>query len=148
MNPVGGQRDINIDVRVLATSNRNMINEVKQSRFREDLYYRLNVFPLQTKNLSDRKEDIIPISLKILDKHCKNDSIPILSSEAREAILEHSWPGNVRELENTLQRALVLCNSDLIDKSYIMIDKSLDNKTSEDQMKSFADQLSFARSSL
>ena len=125
-----------------------MISEVKQSRFREDLYYRLNVFPLQTKNLSDRQDDILPISLKILDKHCKNDITPILSTDAREVILNHLWPGNVRELENTLQRALVLCDKEIIDKSSIMIDKSLDNMTSESQVKTFADQLSFARSSL
>ena len=148
VTPVGGQRDINVDVRVLATSNRDMVSEVKQSRFREDLYYRLNVFPLQTKNLSERKNDILPISLKILNKHCKNDVTPIISTEAREVILNHNWPGNVRELENTLQRALVLCNSDIIDKNSIMIDKSLDKMTSEDQVKTFADQLSFARSSL
>ena len=148
VTPVGGQRDIDVDVRVLATSNRNMVSEVKQSRFREDLYYRLNVFPLQTKNLYERKNDILPISLKILNKHCKNDVTPIISTEAREVILNHNWPGNVRELENTLQRALVLCNSDVIDKNSIMIDKSLDKMTSEDQIKTFADQLTFARSSL
>ena len=62
VTPVGGQRDIEVDVRVLATSNRDMASEVNQSRFREDLYYRLNVFPLQTKKLSDRKDDILPIS--------------------------------------------------------------------------------------
>ena len=64
VTPVGGQRDIEVDVRVLATSNRDMASEVNQSRFREDLYYRLNVFPLQTKKLSDRKDDILPISIK------------------------------------------------------------------------------------
>ena len=69
VTPVGGQRDIDVDVRVLATSNRDMALEVNQSRFREDLYYRLNVFPLQTRNLSSRKDDILPIAIKILDKH-------------------------------------------------------------------------------
>merc|ERR1711998_757402 len=105
VTPVGGQRDIEIDVRVLATSNRDMVTEVKQSRFREDLYYRLNVFPLQTKNLKDRKDDIFPITLKILDKHCKEKNIPMMTNDAQQVILNHNWPGNVRELENTLQRA-------------------------------------------
>ena len=87
VTPVGGQRDIDVDVRVLATSNRDMVSEVKQSRFREDLYYRLNVFRLQTKNLSERKDDIIPISLKILEKHCKKDFIPVISETAKEILL-------------------------------------------------------------
>ena len=144
VTPVGGQRDIEIDVRVLATSNRNMVTEVKQSRFREDLYYRLNVFPLQTKNLKDRKDDIFPISLKILDKHCKEKHIPIISSEAQEIILNHDWPGNVRELENTLQRALVLCEGDKITKKSIMIDKSLNNMSSDGQVENFVDRYNYA----
>ena len=146
--PVGGQRDIDVDVRVLATSNRDMVSEVKQSRFREDLYYRLNVFPLQTKNLSERKDDIIPISLKILEKHCKKDFMPVISETAKEILLNHDWPGNVRELENTLQRALVLCSSNIIDVDSIMIDKSLNKMTSDNQIETFADQLSYARSNL
>ncbi len=144
VTPVGGQRDITIDVRVLATSNRDMVTEVKQSRFREDLYYRLNVFPLQTKNLKDRKDDILPIALKILEKHCKEKQIPVISSEAQEVILNHDWPGNVRELENTLQRALVLCESDKITKTSIMIDKSLNNMSSEGQVENFIDRYNYA----
>ena len=148
VTPVGGQRDIDVDVRVLATSNRDMVSEVKQSRFREDLYYRLNVFPLQTKNLSERKDDIFPISLKILEKHSKESNVPIISEEAREILLNHNWPGNVRELENTLQRALVLCGSNIIDRNSIMLDKSLDNITSENKIDTFAEQLSYARSGI
>ncbi len=144
VTPVGGQRDIEIDVRVLATSNRDMVAEVKQSRFREDLYYRLNVFPLQTKNLKDRKDDILPIALKILDKHCKDKEMPIISSEAQEVILNHNWPGNVRELENTLQRALVLCEGDKINQTSIMIDKSLNNMSSDGQVESFIDRYNYA----
>src|SRR5210317_1793175 len=80
VTPVGGQRDIDVDVRVLATSNRDMASEVNQSRFREDLYYRLNVFPLQTKNLSARKDDILPISIKILNKHFQeNNTTPYMT---------------------------------------------------------------------
>ena len=125
-----------------------MVSEVKQSRFREDLYYRLNVFPLQTKNLSERKDDIFPISLKILEKHSKESNVPIISEEAREILLNHNWPGNVRELENTLQRALVLCGSNVIDRNSIMLDKSLDNMTSENKIDTFAEQLSYARSGI
>ena len=144
VTPVGGLRDIDIDVRVLATSNRDMVTEVKQSRFREDLYYRLNVFPLQTRNLKDRKDDIFPIALKILEKHCKEKQIPIISSEAQEVIINHDWPGNVRELENTLQRALVLCEGDKITKKSIMIDKSLNQFSSDGQIENFVDKYNYA----
>jgi len=146
VTPVGGQRDIDVDVRVLATSNRDMAHEVNQSRFREDLYYRLNVFPLQTRNLSSRKDDILPIAIKILDKHNQEDkSVPYLTSEARELLLNHNWPGNVRELENTLQRALVLSNENIIDDKSIMIDKSLSKINENSSFDSFADQLAFAK---
>ena len=146
VTPVGGQRDIDVDVRVLATSNRDMAYEVNQSRFREDLYYRLNVFPLQTRNLSSRKDDILPISLKILDKHNHlSKTIPYITSDARDLLLNHNWPGNVRELENTLQRALVLCKDNIIDGSSIMIDKSLSNINENSSVDSFADQLAFAK---
>ena len=146
VTPVGGQRDIEVDVRVLATSNRDMAYEVNQSRFREDLYYRLNVFPLQTKNLSARKDDILPISIKILDKHNKeNGKIPFITASARDLLLNHDWPGNVRELENTLQRALVLSGGNAIDNTSIMIDKSLSNITENLAVDSLADQLAFAK---
>ena len=146
VTPVGGQRDIDVDVRVLATSNRDMASEVNQSRFREDLYYRLNVFPLQTKNLSARKDDILPISIKILNKHFQeNSTTPYMTSGARELLLGHDWPGNVRELENTLQRALVLCQNNIIDENSIMIDKSLSNISNNSSIDTFADQLAFAK---
>ena len=146
VTPVGGQRDIEVDVRVLATSNRDMASEVNQSRFREDLYYRLNVFPLQTKKLSDRKDDILPISIKILDKHNKdNGTIPFITGDARDLLLNHDWPGNVRELENTLQRALVLSGGKAIDQMSIMIDKSLSNINENLSVETLADQLAFAK---
>ena len=146
VTPVGGQRDIDVDVRVLATSNRDMASEVNQSRFREDLYYRLNAFPLQTKNLSARKDDILPISIKILNKHFQeNNTTPYMTSGARELLLGHDWPGNVRELENTLQRALVLCQNNIIDENSIMIDKSLSNISNNSSIDTFADQLAFAK---
>ena len=146
VTPVGGQRDIEVNVRVLATSNRDMAHEVNQSRFREDLYYRLNVFPLQTRNLSSRKDDILPISIKILDKHNhENKPAPYFTSAAIDLLLNHNWPGNVRELENTLQRALVLSDGDIINEKSIMIDKSLSKINENSSVDSFADQLAFAK---
>jgi two-component system response regulator FlrC len=146
VTPVGGQRDIEVDVRVLATSNRDMASEVNQSRFREDLYYRLNVFPLQTQNLSARKDDILPIAIKILDKHNKeNGTVPFITCNARDLLLNHNWPGNVRELENTLQRALVLSGGKAIDNTSIMIDKSLSSISENLSVDSLANQLAFAK---
>ncbi len=126
VTPVGGTRDIDIDVRIIATTNRNMSSEVRESRFREDLYYRLNVFPIKTMNLEERKEDIIPITVAIIMKHLKfGQNIPFLTKDAKNTLMKYNWPGNVRELENVIQRSLVLSQSDLIKNEHIMIDDAL-----------------------
>ena len=123
VTPIGGQRDIDVDVRVIATTNRDMVNEVKEKKFREDLYYRLNVFPLETLNLSERPNDIIPISIALLRRHTDMVKIPYISKKAQEIFLiDYNWPGNVRELENVLQRAIVLSENQVIDENHIMID--------------------------
>ena len=130
VTPVGGQRDIDVDVRVLATSNRDMAHEVNQSRFREDLYYRLNVFPLKTSNLSSRKDDILPIAIKILDKHNQVDnSVAYLTNEARDLLLNHNWPGNVRELRNLIERVAILANNNP-EKISMIIKESIKQETS------------------
>ena len=126
VTPIGAHQDIAVDVRVLATSNRDMISEIRDGKFREDLYYRLNVFPLTTLHLSARRADIIPISTVLLKRHCENkDQIPWLSSEALQVLTGYDWPGNVRELENVLQRALVLCEGNVINASDIITDPSV-----------------------
>ena len=122
VTPIGGQRDIDVDVRVIATTNRDMITEVKEKKFREDLYYRLNVFPLETLNLSERPNDIIPISVALLRRHTDFDKIPYLTKNAQKILTDYDWPGNVRELENVLQRAIVLSENNIIDERDIMID--------------------------
>ena len=122
VTPIGGQRDIDVDVRVIATTNRDMITEVKEKKFREDLYYRLNVFPLETLNLSDRPNDIIPISVALLRRHTDFDKIPYITKNAQKILTDYDWPGNVRELENVLQRAIVLSENNIIDEGDIMID--------------------------
>ncbi|MFL2661282.1 MAG: sigma 54-interacting transcriptional regulator [Alphaproteobacteria bacterium] len=124
VTPIGGQRDIDVDVRVIATTNRDMINEVKEKKFREDLYYRLNVFPIETHNLSERPDDILPISVALLKRHINNNSLPYISKKAQKILRDYSWPGNVRELENVLQRSIVLCEKNIIDEKDIMIDVS------------------------
>jgi two-component system response regulator FlrC len=122
VTPIGGQRDIDVDVRVIATTNRDMITEVKEKKFREDLYYRLNVFPLETLNLSERPNDIIPISIALLKRHTEFDKIPYITKNAQKILTDYDWPGNVRELENVLQRAIVLSESNIINETNIMID--------------------------
>ena len=129
--PIGGQRDIDVDVRVIATTNRDMITEVKEKKFREDLYYRLNVFPLETLNLSERPNDIIPISVALLRRHTDFDKIPYITENAQKILTDYAWPGNVRELENVLQRALVLCVNNQIMAEDIMVDGIVDAQMSE-----------------
>jgi len=106
---VGGQRIIPLDVRVLATSNRNLREEVAAGRFREDLFYRLNVFPLHLRPLDQRRDDIAPLA-ELFVRHYSlgTGDVPVLSEAASARLLAHSWPGNVRELENVIQRALIL----------------------------------------
>jgi len=114
---LGGQKTTALDVRVLATSNRNMRQEVKEGRFREDLFYRLNVFPIQIPALRDRAEDILPLCNMLIRKHLKSNvgKLSELSKSAREKLLSHQWPGNVRELDNVIQRSLILKQGNVID---------------------------------
>ena len=126
VTPVGGTRDIDINVRIIATTNRNMVEEVKSNNFREDLYYRLNVFPIRTCDLSKRIDDIIPITVAIIKKnHAGKSDFPYLEKEAQELIKKHTWSGNVRELENVILRALVLSNNQSISANHIMLDDTV-----------------------
>lgn len=113
---LGGKEIIALDVRVLATTNRNMREEVAAGRFREDLFYRLNVFPLHLAPLRQRQADILPLVNRLIGKYCPTGrSVPHLSKAAQQALLAHDWPGNVRELDNVIQRALILLNGDQIE---------------------------------
>lgn len=107
---IGGRKVVELDVRVLATTNRDLMREVQAGRFREDLYYRLNVFPLQWQPLRARRGDLIPLANHLLAKHSKKMHKPrvMLDDSARARILTYDWPGNIRELDNALQRALIL----------------------------------------
>ncbi|MFW5451308.1 MAG: sigma-54-dependent transcriptional regulator [Methylophagaceae bacterium] len=108
---IGGRKLISLDVRVLATTNKLLREEVNASKFREDLFYRLNVFPLQLLPLRERIEDIMPLAQQVIQKHCRQAGrlvTPHFSHCAEESLLTHPWQGNVRELDNVLQRALIL----------------------------------------
>ena len=100
--------------------------EIRQGRFREDLYFRLNVFPLATYALNDRPEDIIPIAAELLVRH-HSDLIdfPVISGDALKILRDYAWPGNVRELENVIQRATVLKSGSRILAEDIMIDRAM-----------------------
>ncbi len=113
---LGGKSTIPLDVRVLATSNRVMREEVSAGRFREDLFYRLNVFPLHLLPLRERKADILPIAQRLLERHAPvGQAVPTLCPSAEHSLLAHNWPGNVRELDNVLQRAVILMSGDCIE---------------------------------
>lgn len=113
---LGGSKLIELDVRVLATTNRMLREEVSAGRFREDLYYRLNVFPLRLPPLRERQRDILPLAQHLLQKSVRpGQMLPKFTEAAEQQLLNHPWPGNVRELDNLMQRALILNNSGEID---------------------------------
>jgi len=112
---LGGRAMIQLDVRVLATSNRHLREEVAAGRFREDLFYRLNVFPLTVPPLRDRPRDILPLARHLIARHLRSGEIlPQFEPEAEARMLAHRWSGNVRELDNLMQRALILCDGECI----------------------------------
>ena len=132
VTPIGSQTDIPVDVRVVATTNRNMAEEIRTGHFREDLYYRLNVFPLNTVALAARPDDIVPVATFLLNRHIKSTSdLPWLADDAIEVLRRYGWPGNVRELENVLQRALVLARDGVVSASEILIDDVLAQRPDE-----------------
>ncbi|MBR6085562.1 MAG: sigma-54-dependent Fis family transcriptional regulator [Spirochaetales bacterium] len=114
---VGGEKTIKTDVRVIAATNRNLEEEIKNGRFREDLYYRLNVVNLPVPPLRERKEDIFLLSTSFLNEFCKENKKQIdgFSNEARSAIAGYDWPGNIRELRNCVESAVVMCRGNQIE---------------------------------
>ena len=109
VRPVGGDKDISVDVRIVAATNKNLKSEVKKGQFREDLFYRLNVIGIKLPRLADRKEDIPLLVNSILRKIVKKSNfLPVVTPGAMKLLLDYNYPGNVRELENILERAIVL----------------------------------------
>ncbi|UAL44938.1 sigma-54 dependent transcriptional regulator [Shewanella inventionis] len=124
---LGGRKTIKLDVRVLATSNRDLKAMAASGEFREDLYYRINVFPLTWPALHQRPADILPLARHLLAKHAKAlnmAEVPKLDEAASRRLLTHRWPGNVRELDNVIQRALILRVNDEISVNDIIIDSA------------------------
>ena len=136
VTPLGSQQSLPVDVRVIATTNRNMEVEIAENRFREDLFYRLNVFPLTSINLASRPDDIVPILASLVLKHCNSATeMPWISDDAINELCNHSWPGNVRELENVIQRALVLCSNKTIEVNDIITDIKLNQYATKELME-------------
>jgi two-component system response regulator FlrC len=121
---LGARLPLALDVRVLATTNRRLREDVAAGRFREDLYYRLNVFPLALTPLRGRRADVLPLAMRLLASHCRpGERIPALDAPAGQRLLAHDWPGNVRELDNVMQRALVLCEGAVIGAEHISFEQ-------------------------
>lgn len=145
---IGGKKAIPLDIRIIATTNRDLKQEVKENRFREDLFYRLNVFPLMWKPLRERKEDIPPIAEALLSKHlCKeaqkdSQNHITFSDEAMTTLVNYEWPGNIRELDNVIQRAMILQTGSYIEASDLMfIDSETAQTTPVEEPKVLGDDL-------
>ncbi|WDE00487.1 sigma-54-dependent transcriptional regulator [Thalassomonas actiniarum] len=123
---LGGRKTISLDVRVIATSNRDLKEAVAEGVFREDLYYRLNVFPLTWLPLGQRRDDILPLAKHLVKRHSQKNGNGVaeieFSASARSKLIAYQWPGNVRELDNVIQRALILHTDNMIDATDLLIE--------------------------
>ncbi len=120
---IGGTKTIQLDVRILSASNIDMKQAIQNHAFREDLFYRLNVFPMHLPPLRKRPRDIAAITERLLHRHCGVTRVePMVSAPAMKRLIEYSWPGNIRELDNVIQRALVMMSGDTIREHDILLD--------------------------
>jgi formate hydrogenlyase transcriptional activator len=115
--PVGSNKSIRVDVRIICATNRNLQESIKDGTFRSDLYYRLNVFPLEVPPLRERRADIPQLAMFFLSRYARNlgKRIGGISASAKERLINYSWPGNIRELQNVIERALILCNGPILE---------------------------------
>jgi two-component system response regulator FlrC len=122
---VGGTRTLEVDVRWIAATNRDLRAMIDAGTFREDLYHRLAVFPIRLPPLRDRKADLLPIAKSLLARIAADQkrSLPVLSKSAEQRLLEASWRGNVRELANALERAAILADGNVIEPEHLWIDE-------------------------
>ncbi|MFL6690805.1 MAG: sigma-54-dependent transcriptional regulator [Alphaproteobacteria bacterium] len=117
VDPVGGKRPVKVDVRIISATNRDLAERAREGQFREDLYYRLNVFPVFVPPLRQRREDIPALARHFVARFAaeENKVVSGLTPEASDLLSDFTWPGNVRQLENTIFRAVVLCDTDMLD---------------------------------
>lgn len=113
---IGSRKELELKARVVVATNRDLADEVRNGRFREDLYYRLKVIPIHLPPLRERVEDVVPLANRILDRYCQRAGMPgrRLSKEAQSLLLAHRWPGNIRELGNAMERAMAFCDRDIL----------------------------------
>jgi two-component system response regulator FlrC len=123
--PLGSTQPQKTKFRLLAATNRNLKADVQAGRFREDLYYRLNIFPLQMKPLKQRPGDILPLARAMIERHRYTSGDLQLDTSAIEALHAYDWPGNVRELENVIQRAMVVADGPMLKAIHLGLDASL-----------------------
>jgi transcriptional regulator with GAF, ATPase, and Fis domain len=118
---VGGTQSLHVDVRVVAATNRNLKQRVGERQFREDLYFRLSVFPIQIPPLRERADDIVILARHFVDRFCRdmNKKLLALSPAALDELRSYAWPGNVRELQNCIERAVILCDGDTIQPRHL-----------------------------
>jgi len=121
--PVGSKKTVKIDIRFIAATNRDLSEMVKEGKFREDFFYRLNVFPIDIPPLRYRKEDIPALAYHFLHKYSKEvgRDVPHISAEAMRQLIANDWPGNVRELENVIHRAVIVCEGRMLKPEHIII---------------------------
>jgi formate hydrogenlyase transcriptional activator len=115
--PVGSNRSVHVDVRIICATNRNLEESIKAGTFRSDLYYRLNVFPLEVPPLRERRSDIDQLARFFVSRYARNlgKKLTGISEAATQKLLSYSWPGNIRELQNLIERALILCNGPILE---------------------------------
>jgi len=125
IDKVGGRTPIPVDVRVIATTNRDIKERIQENQFREDLYYRLNVIPLKLIPLRDRLDDIQPLAEHFIKKHSKdlNKNISSIASQTIALLKKYDWPGNIRELENMIERATLMCQEEILLPSHLFFDE-------------------------
>jgi two-component system response regulator FlrC len=123
---IGGKQPLSVDVRVIATTNRDLKKEIKEGRFREDLYYRLSAFPIQLPPLRERPEDVLLLSEHFVKKFAEqmNKAVSGFTDEGVELLTTRQWKGNIRELENAIHRAVLIAKTDLIDPEDFMLEEN------------------------
>jgi len=124
---LGGEKVIDLDVRIIATTNRNLQDEIAKGNFRTDLYYRLNIFPIHWVPLRKRLLDIVPLAEYLLSYHTKlaGRKMPVLSEDAKQCLLQYEWLGNAREMDNVIQRVLILQTNDVLNAGDFQLGQSL-----------------------